>query len=135
VVACNGRRVPLQPTAEPGVAVAGVRFRARKLSATLHPTIPVHAPLTFTLIDRFSGRSLGQCVYRVEPPKGREYSGRPANAAEALARRLERFEVISPIDPVIMPEEEMNPIFPGTLDLRIPPSRCSVRVETPEPLR
>ena len=52
IVACNGRRVPLQPAAEPGVAVAGVRFRARKLSATMHPTIPVHSPLTFTLIDR-----------------------------------------------------------------------------------
>ncbi len=78
VVACNGRRVPLQPTTEPGVAVAGVRFRARKLSATLHPTIPVHTPLTFALIDRRNGRSLGQCLYRVDPPEGREYSGRPA---------------------------------------------------------
>ena len=134
VVACNGRGVPLQRTAEPGVAVAGVRFRARKLSVTLHPTIPVHAPLTFVLIDRFSGRSLGQCVYRVEPPEGREYGGRPADAAEALARRLERFEVVDRIDPVTMPVEEMNPIFPGTLDLRIPPPGPSVRVKTPEPL-
>jgi uncharacterized protein (DUF2126 family) len=135
VVACNGRRVPLQSTTEPGVAVAGVRFRARTLSATLHPTIAVHAPLTFTLIDRLNGRSLGQCVYRVAPPPGREYSGRPASAAEALARRLERFEVINSIDPVITLEEEVNPIFPGTLDLRIPPPSPSVRVETPEPLR
>ena len=134
LVACNGRRVPLQPTTEPGVAVAGVRFRARKLSATLHPTIPVHAPLTFTLIDRFNGRPLGQCIYRVEPPEGRKYSGRPASAAEALTRRLERFEVINPTDPVITPEEEMNPIFPGTLDLRIPPPDPGVRVKTPEPL-
>jgi uncharacterized protein (DUF2126 family)/transglutaminase-like putative cysteine protease len=134
VVACNGRRVPLQPTTEPGVEVAGVRFRARRLSATLHPTIPVHAPLTFTLIDRFNGRSVGQCVYRVAPPPGREYSGRPASAAEALARRLERFEVIYSIESVITPVEEMNPLFPGTLDLRIPPPSPS-RVETPEPLR
>lgn len=134
VVACNGRQVPLQPIAEPGVAVAGVRFRARKLSATLHPTIPVHAPLTFTLIDRLSGRPLGQCVYLVEPPEGREYSGRPANAAEALARRLERFEIINPIDPVIVPGQEMNPIFPGTLDLRMPPPDPGARAETPEPL-
>jgi uncharacterized protein (DUF2126 family)/transglutaminase-like putative cysteine protease len=135
VVACNGRLVPLQPTTEPGIAVAGVRFRARRLSATMHPTIPVHAPLTFTLIDRLNGRSLGQCVYRVAPPPGREYSGRPASAAEALARRLERFEVIDSIDPVITLEEEVNPIFPGTLDLRIPPPSPSARVETPEPLR
>lgn len=135
VVACNGRRVPLQPSAEPRVAVAGVRFRARKLSATLHPTIPVHAPLTFTLIDRFSGRSLGQCVYRVGPPEGREYSGRPASAEEALVRRLERFEVINRLDPVITPAEEMNPIFPGTLDLRIPLPGHSAGDEKPEPLR
>ena len=48
------------------------------LSATMHPTIPVHAPLTFTLIDRRNGRSLGQCAYRIDPPEGREYKGRPA---------------------------------------------------------
>jgi hypothetical protein len=39
-VACNGRRVPIQSVGEVGVAVAGVRFRARKLSSTLHPTVP-----------------------------------------------------------------------------------------------
>ncbi len=101
----------------------------------MHPTIPVHAPLTFTLIDRFNGRSLGQCVYRVAPPPGSEYSGRPASAAEALARRLERFEVINSIEPVITPEEEMNPIFPGTLDLRIPTPAHSAGVVTPGPSR
>jgi uncharacterized protein (DUF2126 family)/transglutaminase-like putative cysteine protease len=132
IVACNGRHVPLHPAAELGVAVAGVRFRARKLSATMHPTIPVHSPLIFTLIDRRNGRSLGQCAYRIEPPEGRDYKGRPADAAEALARRLERFEVIDPVIPVTMPEEEVNPIFPGTLDLRIPSSSPSVRIETQE---
>src|ERR1035438_8072590 len=40
-VACNGRRIPLQPANEVGLAVAGVRYRARKLAATLHPTVPV----------------------------------------------------------------------------------------------
>jgi uncharacterized protein (DUF2126 family)/transglutaminase-like putative cysteine protease len=132
VVACNGRRAPLHPANEPGVAVAGVRFRARRLSATMHPTIPVHSPLTFTLIDRRNGRSLAQCVYRIEPPEGREYRGRPVDAAEALARRLERFEVVDPAVPVPMPEEEINPIFPGTLDLRIPPPAPSVRIGTQE---
>jgi uncharacterized protein (DUF2126 family) len=120
IVACNGRYVPIRPTSEPGVAVAGVRFRARKLSATMHPTIPVHSPLTFTLINPRNGRSLGQCAYRIDPPEGRKYKGRPVDADEALARRLERFEVIDPVVQVRIPEEEVNPIFPGTLDLRIP---------------
>jgi uncharacterized protein (DUF2126 family) len=132
MVACNGRRVPLHPATEPGFAVGGVRFRARRLSATMHPTIPVHSPLTFTLIDRRNQRSLCQCVYRIEPPEGREYNGRPVDATEALARRLERFEVVGSIAPVPIPEEESNPIFPGTLDLRFLPPSPSVRIETQE---
>jgi len=134
MVACNGRHVPLQPAAEPGVAVAGVRFRARRLSATMHPTIPVHSPLTFTLIDRRNGRSLAQCIYRIEPPEGRVYESRPADAAAALARRLERFAVIESIVPVTVPQEEINPSFPGTLDMRIPPPSPNLRLETREPM-
>jgi uncharacterized protein (DUF2126 family)/transglutaminase-like putative cysteine protease len=133
ILACNGRRVPLQSASEPRLAVAGVRFRARKLSATMHPTIPVHSPLTFTLIDGRSQRSLAQCSYHVKPPEGREYAGRPVDADEALARRLERFEIISPVIQVTMPDEEINATFPGTLDLRIPaPSPHGNRLEAPE---
>src|SRR5664279_517012 len=73
VVACNGRRMPLQLNREAGVAVAGVRYRARSLSATLHPTVPVHAPLVFNLIDCWRDRSIGQCAYHVVPPDGRLY--------------------------------------------------------------
>jgi uncharacterized protein (DUF2126 family)/transglutaminase-like putative cysteine protease len=86
-VVCNGRRVPLQLTGEPGIALAGVRFRARRLSATLHPTVPVHAPLVFHLIDRLSDNSIGQCTYHVGTPDGRPYPGRPANSAEADDRQ------------------------------------------------
>jgi uncharacterized protein (DUF2126 family)/transglutaminase-like putative cysteine protease len=122
VVACNGRRVPLQPTVESGEAVAGVRYRARKLSATLHPTVPVHAPLVFDLIDRWKERSIGQCIYHVAPPDGRQYTARPVDAAEAEHRRLERFQVIGhSVAPLVVPEDETNPIFPATLDLRLPP--------------
>ncbi len=121
VVTCNGRRVPLQPTAEPGVSVAGVRFRARNLSATLHPTVPVHAPLVFELIDLWVNRAIGQCTYHVAPPEGRVYTGRPVDAAEADARRAERFTVNTPAkDSITPPPAELNPIFPGTLDLRMP---------------
>jgi uncharacterized protein (DUF2126 family) len=123
-VTCNGRRVPLRPTGEQGEAIAGVRYRARRLSAALHPTITVHAPLVFEIIDGWNERSIARCTYRVGPPEGRQYSSRPANATEAEQRRLERFQVSDPAPgPVTAPKEETNPIFPITLDLRLPPSR------------
>jgi uncharacterized protein (DUF2126 family)/transglutaminase-like putative cysteine protease len=132
VVTCKGRKVPLQPTADPGVMVAGVRYRARSLSASLHPTVPVHAPLVFDLMDRWMERSIGQCAYHVEPPDGRHYTTRPGNAEEAEGRRLERFQVTSPsVDLAAIPEDETNPIFPGTLDLRLPLRRPKRRTETP----
>jgi uncharacterized protein (DUF2126 family) len=121
VVACNGRRVPLHLTGQPGEAVAGVRYRARKLSASLHPTIPVHAPLVFDIIDRWSERSIARCTYHAGPPDGRVYTTRPANAKEAADRRRERFQVSdSPHGPMMIPAEETNPNFPMTLDLRLP---------------
>jgi uncharacterized protein (DUF2126 family)/transglutaminase-like putative cysteine protease len=133
LVACNGRLVPLQPAAEPGVLIAAVRFRARRLSAALHPTVPIHAPLVFDLINCGIQRSIGQCTYHVEPPDGRHYTTRPVNAAEAEGRRQERFQVAFPsLSQVEIPEPETNPIFPGTLDLRIPPPPSRNRIETRE---
>jgi uncharacterized protein (DUF2126 family)/transglutaminase-like putative cysteine protease len=132
VVACNGRWVPLYPTGEPGEAVAGVRYRARRLSAALHPTIPVHAPLVFDLIDRWKERSIGRCTYHVGPPDGRMYTTRPLNAAEAEGRRLERFQRSDhTFGPMVTPEEETNPIFPMTLDLRLPAPGQKTRGEKP----
>ena len=121
-VACNGRRVPLHPTGEPGKTVAGVRYRARQLSAELHPTIPVHAPLTFELIDCWNERSIGRCAYHVASPDGRAYRARPVNATEAADRRRQRFQELAPRPgKIAAPENETNSIFPMTLDLRLPP--------------
>ena len=121
LIACNGRRVPLNLTGQPGEAVAGVRYRARKLSTSLHPTIPVHAPLVFDIIDRWSERSIARCTYHTGPPDGRAYTARPANAKEAADRRRERFQVSDSSPCLIMiPAEETNPSFPMTLDLRLP---------------
>jgi uncharacterized protein (DUF2126 family)/transglutaminase-like putative cysteine protease len=131
VVACNGRRVPIQLTAEPGTALGGVRFRARRSSASLHPTVPVHAPLVFHLIDCLKGDSIGRCTYYVGPPDGGSYAARPVDATEAEGRRMERFKVPAPeVSPMAVPEEEINPLFPMTLDLRLPPRVEKTQIET-----
>ena len=132
VVACNGRRVPLYPTGRPGEAVGGVRYRARRLSATLHPTIPVHAPLVFDIIDRWKERSIGRCTYHAGPPDGCTYTARPVNAKEAEDRRLGRFQRSDhPLGMMATPEEETNPIFPMTLDLRLPAPGQRTHIEKP----
>ncbi len=68
MLTCNGRHVPLQPTGDAEDYVAGVRFRAWQPSSALHPSIGVHAPLTFDLIDTWNGRSIGGCRYHVATP-------------------------------------------------------------------
>jgi uncharacterized protein (DUF2126 family) len=118
-LSCNGRPVPLQATGCVGEYVGAVRYKAWSPASTLHPTIRGHAPLTFDLVDTWTGRSLGGCQYLVAHPGGRNYASVPLTAYEAEARRRTRFlRMNHSAGPLILPAEPRNPNYPFTLDLR-----------------
>jgi uncharacterized protein (DUF2126 family) len=144
VITCHGRRVPLHNTGTHGEYVAGVRYRAWQPPSALHPTIPVHSPLVFDIIDTWNGRAVGGCTYHVAHPGGRSHEDFPINAFAAEARRIARFEPMGhtqaqhepiqlppefrtvghfrpeghPLGSMEPPVEEYDPEYPYTLDLR-----------------
>ena len=141
IVTCNERRLILHNTGTQGEYVGGVRYRAWQPPSALHPTIGIHSPLVFDIIDTWNGRAIGGCTYHVSHPGGRHYDTFPVNAYEAEARRTSRFGadghtpgVIqtqppapatgsflpegTPPGPMVVPPEEINTEYPYTLDLR-----------------
>ena len=141
LLACNGRRVCLNATGKQGEFVGGVRYRAWQPPSALHPTIGIHSPLIFDLIDTWNGKSIGGCSYHVSHPGGRSYERFPINANEAESRRGNRFfdfghtpgplptppagkilreffEHKHPPRPMAPPPEEPAGEYPYTLDLR-----------------
>jgi uncharacterized protein (DUF2126 family) len=129
LVTCNGVPVPLIPTSEAGTSVGAVRYKAWDPPSGLHPSIGVHAPLTFDLVDRWNRRSLGGARYHVVHQGGLAHDRRPVNAFEADSRRVSRFEQlghtpgqidVEALDRMVAGTARDGGAHPATLDLRRP---------------
>ncbi len=118
-VTCNGVPLPLTAAGAVDQQIAGVRFRAWWPPSALHPTITPHVPLTFDVVDTWTGRSIGGCRYHVAHPGGRNFELFPVNAYEAEGRRLARFEDTGhTAGPMVTGPVRVNADYPLTLDLR-----------------
>ena len=67
--------------------MAGVRYRAWQPPACLHPTIPVHTPLVFDIVDTWNGRAIGGCTYHVAHRAAGTIRTFPVNAYGGLTSR------------------------------------------------
>lgn len=118
-VACNGVEIPLHGTGVRGEFVAGVRYRAWQPATCLHPTIGIHSPLIFDLVDTWNNRSVGGCTFHSVHPGGRSFATFPVNSFEAESRRAARFFKFGHTPgPITLEELERSKEFPLTLDLR-----------------
>jgi uncharacterized protein (DUF2126 family)/transglutaminase-like putative cysteine protease len=118
-VLVNGVILPMQPTAEADLQVAGVCFRASCPPHSLQPHLGVHHPLRVEVVDLWAARSLGACGYHVLDPEGRAFDGLPLTRFEASARVAQRFTREGPMPwPVRAREVRPHPHAPYTLDLR-----------------
>ncbi|MGB7326361.1 MAG: transglutaminase family protein, partial [Rubripirellula sp.] len=121
-VLCNGVSIPMHPTGTQSQAVAGVKYRAWQPPRCLHPTIGIHTPLQFDVVERSSGMSIGGCRYHAVHPGGLSHAAFPINANEAESRRASRFQAGTMTGGVIEVPESTIPTgsteYAVTLDMR-----------------
>ena len=121
-IAVNGILLPLHATGRNGEFVSAVRYRAWQPPSCLHPTIGVHTPLVFDVVDTWNHQAVAGCAYHVAHPGGRSFDQFPVNAFEAESRRMARFVKFGHTPGIIRPRNiEPSLEFPLTLDLR----RCT----------
>lgn len=125
LVTCNGVLVPLRSTGMHDELVAGVRFKAWAPPSARHPTVPIHTPLVFDIVDRWNDRAIGGCTYHASHPGGLAYDTFPVNANEAEARRASRFTPFGHTPGALTADRlaaidssSRDPEYPWTLDLR-----------------
>jgi uncharacterized protein (DUF2126 family) len=116
-VTVNGVTLPLQPTGRVGEYVAGVRYRAWQPPSALHPTIGVHAPLTFDLVDTWAQRSLGGCrtTWPIRAGATTDLPGQRLRGREPPPGALLPGHTPGQM---VVAEAERSLEFPFTLDLR-----------------
>jgi uncharacterized protein (DUF2126 family) len=130
VVTCNDVPVPLHSTGTHGEYLAGVRFKAWAPPSARHPTVPIHTPLVFDVVDLWNHRAIGGCTFYSSHPGGLAYETFPLNANEAEARRSSRFTPFGHTPGAIdatrlatIDAPRREPEYPWTLDLRRPSQR------------
>ncbi len=91
-------RVPLRPTGQVGEFVGAVRYRAWQPASALHPTIGVHAPLTFDLFDYLDEALAGRLPVSCHPSRRlepRAISGQFVRSREpAIGKRFFAWAIV-----------------------------------------
>jgi uncharacterized protein (DUF2126 family) len=124
-VLCQGLVVPMESFPSLGLAVGGVRFRARPFAGlddaadSWCAAIAPQASLTFEAIDTQTGQSVGGCIYRAQSPDGTVYDAPPQTEQEAEARLTSRVTAFAARSGAVkIPPLQIHPQTPLTLDLR-----------------
>ena len=88
----NGYPCEFRKTATGDMAACGIRFRAFHLNPSLHPHVPVHAPILLEWVDRQTLTVIAAARWHVWNAKGKRYRSRPKTETAARKRFASRWE-------------------------------------------